>query len=55
MIIGKIPNNKPYRVSSDSVWPLRRANGLTWAQDKQLKELLAILTAVFCILEGTAQ
>lgn len=37
MIIGRIPNNKPYRVSSDSVWPLRRADGSRW-YDKNEKQ-----------------
>ena len=26
---------KPYRVSRDSVWPLRRADGRTWAESKE--------------------
>ena len=34
MIIGKQPIGKNYRVSSNAVWPLRRANGLTWAESK---------------------
>ena len=38
MIIGLIPNDKPYRVSSDSVWPLRRADGRTWAESKKQKD-----------------
>lgn len=35
MIVGKQPSNKPYRVSSDNVWPLRRADGRTWAESKK--------------------
>lgn len=38
MIIGFIPNDKPYRVSSDNVWPLRRADGRTWAEAKKQSE-----------------
>lgn len=32
MIIGHAPRGKTTRVSSDSVWPLRRADGRTWAE-----------------------
>lgn len=32
MIIGYAPRGKTTRVSSDSVWPLRRADGRTWAK-----------------------
>lgn len=28
------PMGKPYRVSSDSAWPLRRADGRTWAESR---------------------
>lgn len=35
MIIGKLPSDKPYRVSSNAVWPLRRADGRTWAEHKK--------------------
>lgn len=34
MIIGQVPKGKTTRVSSDSVWPLRRADGRTWAESK---------------------
>lgn len=29
------PQGRRHRVSSDSVWPLRRADGRTWAQAKE--------------------
>ena len=32
-------SNPRARVSSDDVWPLRRANGKTWAQDKKDREM----------------
>ena len=38
MIIGYAPRGKTTRVSSDSVWPLRRADGRTWAEAKQENE-----------------
>jgi len=38
MIIGNAPQGKTSRISSDSVWPLRRADGRTWAEVKQEKE-----------------
>lgn len=30
--------NPRQRTTSDSVWPLRRANGLTWAEDKERRD-----------------
>ena len=27
--------NRNYRTGSDSAWPLRRANGITWAESKK--------------------
>lgn len=35
MVIGQQPTGKPYTVSSDDVWPLRRADGRTWAEAKE--------------------
>jgi hypothetical protein len=32
------PMGKPYRVSSDSAWPLRNADGLTFAEAKLVNE-----------------
>lgn len=30
------PRGKPYRISSDEIWPLRGADGLTFAERKAL-------------------
>ena len=38
MFILKLPNKSHNRVSSDSAWPLRRADGKTWAEAKAEKE-----------------
>lgn len=32
--ISSAPRGKPYRVSSDAAWPLRGADGLTFAERK---------------------
>jgi hypothetical protein len=32
------PMGKPYRVSSDSAFPLRNSDGLTFAEAKRLRE-----------------
>lgn len=32
-----------YRISSDSVWPLRRSNGLTWAQSKDSGQAVEVV------------
>ena len=32
------PMGKNYRVSSDSAWPARNADGLTFAEAKRLRE-----------------
>lgn len=37
MIIGKLDKSR-MRQSSDSVWPLRDINGLTWAERKRNQE-----------------
>jgi hypothetical protein len=34
------PMGKPYRVSSDSAFPLRNSEGLTFAEAKRRRELL---------------
>ena len=34
------PLGKPYRVSSDSAFPLRNSEGLTFAEAKRRRELL---------------
>ena len=34
------PMGKPYRVSSDSAFPLRNSEGLTFAEVKRRRELL---------------
>jgi hypothetical protein len=38
MIPVPAPIGKPYRVSSESAWPLRSADGRTWAQVKADRE-----------------
>lgn len=35
MIIGSALTKTRNRISSDDCWPLRRANGKTWAQSKK--------------------
>ena len=35
MIIGTAPRKRTHRVSSDSVWPLRNAEGLTFAEARR--------------------
>ena len=37
MIIGAAKPQTQRRISSDSVWPLRRADGRTWAEAEQKK------------------
>lgn len=32
------PRGRRYRVSSDSVWPLRDASGKTWAERKESRQ-----------------
>jgi len=33
-VLHDAPKGQPRRVSSDSAWPLRGADGLTWAERK---------------------
>lgn len=33
-----LPENKPYRISNDSVWPLRNAEGKAWHEVKKEKK-----------------
>jgi len=33
-IVTAAPLNRRTRISSDAAWPLRRADGRTWADDK---------------------
>ena len=37
-ILHKVPANPRGRISSDSVWPLRRADGKTWAEARKEEE-----------------
>ena len=40
MNIAQAPQKNPRaRISSDDAWPLRRANGKTWAEDKRDREM----------------
>jgi len=38
MIPQIAPTGQPRRISSDSVWPLRNSEGLTFAEAKRKKE-----------------
>lgn len=38
MIACQQPMGRPHRVSSESAWPLRRADGRTWAEAKRASD-----------------